>query len=700
MKKNQPIILNDGAMEECGCHKASFREESHWGQHSDCRECGENLVKQAEAWMQAEGGDDFLVGFFSNQPSHVENFTLRRNSADEARNLFDHYAFGKPLPSTESWAERFNVVAMPKSSLPGHLLPGDVVLSRSFGEGKVWEAMALTGEFFTKQQAVAKGYSFDSNKTGVYIEVATVRPVFRHHGEDFVKRVGDERGRLLADCMIVRAKQPDYFSSIAPEAIADEGSEFAEAAPQPTIAPDLAIAAFSATLKSKMYPILSPEKNKEAIAWNAKQHPGKSGVDPQTILDSLKKNYVDLASIEAEIKRHNAATPSSSIDLGIAVINGIFVESVHQFQQKCFTDKGQHDGKGGSKVLHSLGIIEPAGKNPLADVNPHTRPRIRDKGITGRIGNVVIDYTNWFDFIVNPSFFGWTTDIDPGVHYELAKRLRQAENWLLSLPIYQGISPAELGVILGIAEVHKGYRRTKSNDSQHNYGLGIDISYETNPFVRGKKIFEVIKDASLLLSGMPDAHYAGATYAQQYFFSLSKRFTTTEIHLILWKHHEDFIQYLRLKDDLTQIKILLGRPDAPAGMVKQGEALNAAAARWQRKIRDQFKAMGNDISFELNRGGFRDPLNGFISHDLSLVFALREQACLAWGAVDFGDGPGQTSGDIMHFDMRSIAPFSKIGDTAKHHPCNSGTSLPPNPASATKSFAGESAPQIGWPMPL
>jgi hypothetical protein len=191
-------------------------EESHWGQHSDCRECGERLVEQAEAWMQTESAEDFLPGFFTPQPSPAENYVLRRNGAAGARNLYDHYVFGKPMPAAEFWAERFNVVALPKSPLPESLLPGDVVLTRSIGEGKAWEAMALTGEFFTKQQAAAKGCSLDSNKTGVYLEVATVRPVFRHHGEDFVKRVGDEQGRLLADCMVLRAKNP-YISTGMPE---------------------------------------------------------------------------------------------------------------------------------------------------------------------------------------------------------------------------------------------------------------------------------------------------------------------------------------------------------------------------------------------------------------------------------------------------------------------------------------------------
>ena len=439
--------------------------------------------------------------------------------------------------------------------------------------------------------------------------------------------------------------------------------------PPPTIAAGLAIAPFAATLKNRLFPFLPPNKNKDAINWNNSQHPRVSGVDPQLILDSLKNNYVDLPSIEAEITRHNNANPSAPIDLSAKVVNGVFVEAVHQFQQKCFTDKGQHDGKAGAKVLHSLGIIQPKGKNPLAQVNDASKTKIKDKGITGKIGNTVIDHSNWFDFIVNPSIVGWTTDKDPGIHYELAKKLRFAENLLLAMPAFKNLSPAELGQALGITEVHKGYRRTKTNDSQHNFGLGIDISYDPNPWIRGSKVLEVIKDASLLHGrSVPD--FAGAGYAQKYLFSLSSKYSTDQIHDILRQHHEDFVNYLSYANNLTKIKELLSR-SASAGLVKDRESLDAAAARWQRKIKAHLADMKGDLTFLRNNGTRRNPLNGFLSHKKELVVALRDKACLAWGAVDLGEGVG-ASGDVMHFDMRSISPFSKIRDTAEFHPCRPG----------------------------
>ena len=45
----------------------------------------------------------------------------------------------------------------------------------------------------------------------------------------------------------------------------------------------------------------------------------------------------------------------------------------------------------------------------------------------------------------------------------------------------------------------------------------------------------------------------------------------------------------------------------------------------------------------------RDPLKGFLNLDRDLVIALRDHACLIWGAVDMGSN---SSGDVMHFDCR------------------------------------------------
>lgn len=193
---------------DCGCHKTTMQEDMHTGQHSDCRACGEYLVEQAEAWMQTGTTEDFMEGFFIGGAIMSEAFSPHKNGNSQAKQMFDSIAFGKSTPLGESWEEGAEVIAMPKSKLTNSLLPGDIVLSRSYGDGKTWQSIAHNGELFNRQQAVAKGFSPDSTKPGIYLEVITMKPIRRHQGEGFVKRIGDEWGRLLPDCMVLRANMP------------------------------------------------------------------------------------------------------------------------------------------------------------------------------------------------------------------------------------------------------------------------------------------------------------------------------------------------------------------------------------------------------------------------------------------------------------------------------------------------------------
>jgi hypothetical protein len=70
----------------------------------------------------------------------------------------------------------------------------------------------------------------------------------------------------------------------------------------------------------------------------------------------------------------------------------------------------------------------------------------------------------------------------------------------------------------------------------------------------------------------------------------------------------------------------------------------------------------------------RDPLNGFLNLHTDLVFALRQIALLAWGAIDLGP---HASGDVMHFDLRTLGAgcviANKLGGyipRSEHHPSN------------------------------
>jgi hypothetical protein len=82
------------------------------------------------------------------------------------------------------------------------------------------------------------------------------------------------------------------------------------------------------------------------------------------------------------------------------------------------------------------------------------------------------------------------------------------------------------------------------------------------------------------------------------------------------------------------------------------ESVEQAARRWQPRIRDHRTNMRSAASPFRGAGNLlRDPLRGFLNFHRDLVVALRDNACMAWGAVDIGTGQ-DGNGDMMHFDAR------------------------------------------------
>jgi hypothetical protein len=103
------------------------------------------------------------------------------------------------------------------------------------------------------------------------------------------------------------------------------------------------------------------------------------------------------------------------------------------------------------------------------------------------------------------------------------------------------------------------------------------------------------------------------------------------------------------------------------------ETIADAARRWRTLIaRDLANMRANGSPFR--SGKTRDPLLGFLDLDRDLVIALRDSACLAWGAVDIGSGV-DGSGDIMHFDDRVCGIGRALADVGGNtrprsgHPC-------------------------------
>ena len=66
----------------------------------------------------------------------------------------------------------------------------------------------------------------------------------------------------------------------------------------------------------------------------------------------------------------------------------------------------------------------------------------------------------WYRLFVNAPFLG--RPFDRGIQVELMRRLRHAEKWLLGQPLYQGMSPVELGAALRSTKIitADAHRRT------------------------------------------------------------------------------------------------------------------------------------------------------------------------------------------------------------------------------------------------
>ena len=440
--------------------------------------------------------------------------------------------------------------------------------------------------------------------------------------------------------------------------------------------PRLAVAPFDLRQRLRApAALLDRDANAAACRWNQHNHPAVSGVAPEHIRADLAR-YVSFPQIQRLIRAYNRSHPSARIDPGTGPVDAIFVEAVHQFQAKVFLERSQVDGLAGGATLVCLGITEHRATrlNPVRLPNSDAQARLRKVDVR--------DYTrgeftagDWFDGMVNLSFCGWTARA--GVHLVLARRLRAAERWLLTLPRFREMTPVEMGRALGFderREEHKGARPGSITRSMHTYGLALDILYSGNPWVGGVPFTRALKHASLLVSGEEIRHPT----VRAYFASLGTdpRISTAEIHAVLSRRNEDFRAYLRLHDDASPLLRLLELRRAsgtPGVFAAPDEETDAAVKRWKHLVgRDAREMWARASPFQMKGSGIRDPLEGFLNLPEELVVALRDHACLAWGAVDLGPG---ASGDMMHFDARVGgigALLAAVGGNARvtrGHPC-------------------------------
>lgn len=410
-------------------------------------------------------------------------------------------------------------------------------------------------------------------------------------------------------------------------------------------------------------PLLAPSDIATALSWNRRKHPGTSGVTLEKISIALAR-YVDFPAVEQAITTYNAVHADAPIAIENRPDNAVFIEAIHQFQLKCYLETGQHDGLAGESVLDNLGLIVRSGMQSVdkpyaaAQRRLNSKSRQVERATGGR-------YTarNWFQNMVNPTFLGQR--FTKGIHQVLIRQLREVEQRFFNqMP---DTTPVELGQRFGIVanDMHRGMRFRGSGN--HTFGIAFDLKYIGNPWVagnpdrpNGNRYFEeAMARVARLMAGE-----ANFSFTARYLHGLAQRLNTTEIHQELSQRDYQLRAYLQLAADNPQLQQILTERQAAgiAGIfASTGETVAAAATRWTRQINADQTALRSYFQ------PGRDPRNGFLNFPLELVIALRDQACLAWGAVDFGQNQ---SGDIMHFDLR-VTGVGKVLSrfSPRVHPC-------------------------------
>ncbi len=587
----------------------------------------------------------------------------------EAATLFDAFAVPGRGALRAALERRLEVVARPGERAPARLLRGDLLVRRAPGEGDLaYAATLLSGELveggaWPRQVALA-----DPARPGLWVAVAEwSRNGVRHVG----RRLADDRGRLDPTQLVLRAR---VELGRAPRFL-----------PADAVAVDATVAVppFEPAKRTVQTPLLSPSASAAAVAWNRLRHPAQSGVEPSELRAALA-SYVDLAAVQAAIDTYNLAHPAAPIDTTSGDVDAVLVEAIFQLQKRCFVDAALHDGKAGEGTLDSLGLVLRTGLNGSDQANPNRTAWVQSKDADIRsLSSNELTAATWFERMVNPSFLGW--NFSHGIHLHLARRLRVAERALLAQTAYAGMTPVELAAALGIDEQHGGARPTATSRSQHTLGLAVDIKYATNPWVAasdfgGNAEFRAAAaHAALLVSGV------AITFDGAYLHGLgSSTRATADVYDELALRSRELVAYLALDGDDAALRTLLAAQKAVPGVFQSGESLDDGVARWRGIVHTDLSNLSGSGS---NFSPGRDPRRGFLNLAKDLVVALRDDACLAWGAIDFGAG---ASGDMMHFDDRRPGTLGAALNEAGFRPTRAcaapGASQPGN-APATERAA-------------
>ena len=397
----------------------------------------------------------------------------------------------------------------------------------------------------------------------------------------------------------------------------------------------------------------------KAVEWNQKMHPKESGISLAELRARLEQ-YIDRRALDDLVGQANVGVPTPPYGSDEATIVTLLA---HQFQQKTgrMPTVGEiwkpptMDGRVAEDTLDALGFVYHLGKKTdlnLADqVNTTAAETLKKvKAIEFNGLEPGLTATTWWTYMVRPPWLGMP--IKHGIHLVLLKHLRQAQRFLIGLRAYENMSPAELGQVLGLEEEHKGARPTKATKSMHTFGLGIDINITHNPWLSDpendtSKIAGITQRAAQWVGGKP-GNQKGITSKLLHQIAVDNQ-DTAKIYKILSEWSNWLGSYFALANDPKRVESMLpilNATNPDIGFIRAGESSADAARRWIGIIKTDLVEFANAVDRKGNLEAIR---SGFMNLPRDLVLALREYACLAWGAVDFG--PSE-SGDIMHFDCR------------------------------------------------
>ncbi len=163
------------------------------------------------------------------------------HTAKSAGNLFDAWVFGRPGLQEDSGPARPMLIALPKTRLTRALQPGDILVVRSYGAGKAYEAVLATGRMMTRAQALEAGFYARAGAPGLFVELNGVFPPAGQAGRRVARRIADENGFLLYDCLLLRPTSSRSFEYDGNPYIAPTPATPAQpvTAPPPTPTPAL-----------------------------------------------------------------------------------------------------------------------------------------------------------------------------------------------------------------------------------------------------------------------------------------------------------------------------------------------------------------------------------------------------------------------------------------------------------------------------